>query len=314
MIRIILIITFVLSVDISYADVMCIAHRGYSAKYTENTMEAITHAWKAGASVVEIDVRMLKDGNIVLFHDEKIRKKYLTALTYEELQGLTPQSVPFLIDALAQLPKGRSLLLDLKTSSSGFIEKLLQVVLSSSVSAEKIWFQSKHIFVLEGIKKNMPQATCIYASRLKKVAGESPDAYELANELCKKGINGISSKGRKFINSSYIKAFKDKGLLFFVWTINKKGRLRHYLDLGVDGIITDNPERLSGLIKKWKGQILKRSVSSRMATLSQPTARKPQRNSVSLLSKHCRQSDGVSSKRIWRGKNVSEFRRVGVAR
>src|ERR1700731_2043021 len=45
------------------------AHRGHSTGAPENTLAALDAAWRAGATVAEIDVRMTRDGELVLLHD-----------------------------------------------------------------------------------------------------------------------------------------------------------------------------------------------------------------------------------------------------
>src|SRR6202521_1749845 len=45
------------------------AHRGHSTAAPENTLAALGAAWRAGATVAEIDVRMTRDGELVLLHD-----------------------------------------------------------------------------------------------------------------------------------------------------------------------------------------------------------------------------------------------------
>ena len=67
------------------------AHRGYSAKYPENTMLAFREAEKAGANGIELDVQLSKDGEVVVIHDEKVNrttngKGYVKDLTLKELQ------------------------------------------------------------------------------------------------------------------------------------------------------------------------------------------------------------------------------------
>ena len=49
-----------------------IAHRGYSVKYPENTLPAFEGAIEAGADMIELDIRISRDGHIVTIHDETI--------------------------------------------------------------------------------------------------------------------------------------------------------------------------------------------------------------------------------------------------
>ena len=69
------------------------AHRGYSGRYPENTMEAFRGAYEAGADGIELDVQLSKDGQIVIIHDETLDrtttgKGYVKDHTLAELKLL----------------------------------------------------------------------------------------------------------------------------------------------------------------------------------------------------------------------------------
>lgn len=90
------------------------AHRGDMGSGPENTMEALDGAVEKGAGGVEIDIRMTKDGRIVVFHDEDLRRVTLGALdgqrmekirelSWEELKSV---SLPFAGHLLTGFPQG----------------------------------------------------------------------------------------------------------------------------------------------------------------------------------------------------------------
>lgn len=69
------------------------AHRGYSAIAPENTQAALEAAWRAGASLAEIDVQLTRDGQVVLMHDRTVDRTttgrgFVKDLTMAELQSL----------------------------------------------------------------------------------------------------------------------------------------------------------------------------------------------------------------------------------
>lgn len=82
---------FALSASVPFicAGVECIAHRGFSAQFRENTIEAVQKAWDENADLVEVDVRLTKDKQVVLFHDESVSEKRISALNYDEVQRST---------------------------------------------------------------------------------------------------------------------------------------------------------------------------------------------------------------------------------
>lgn len=69
------------------------AHRGYSATAPENTLAALEAAWRAGASLAEIDVQLTRDFQVVLMHDRTVDRTttgrgFVKDLTVAELQSL----------------------------------------------------------------------------------------------------------------------------------------------------------------------------------------------------------------------------------
>ena len=53
---------------------LIVAHRGASYDAPENTLAAIHAAWAQGADLVEIDVRLTRDGEVILLHDETLAR------------------------------------------------------------------------------------------------------------------------------------------------------------------------------------------------------------------------------------------------
>ncbi|NLE12333.1 MAG: hypothetical protein GX628_01510 [Clostridiales bacterium] len=69
------------------------AHRGWCAKYPENTMEAIRAAGELGVDQIEVDIRVTRDGELVLIHDDTVDRTTngtgrVCDYTFEELRKL----------------------------------------------------------------------------------------------------------------------------------------------------------------------------------------------------------------------------------
>lgn len=99
---------------------LTVAHRGDPYHFRENTLPSLRSALLKGADVVEVDVRITRDGVPVLLHDPTLERLWghptpVTRLTSREVRELTGAGVPTLADALTELrghARGR-LLLDL---------------------------------------------------------------------------------------------------------------------------------------------------------------------------------------------------------
>jgi glycerophosphoryl diester phosphodiesterase len=69
------------------------AHRGFSARTPENTLVSLEEAWRAGATMAEIDVHLTGDGHVVLMHDHTVDRTttgrgFVKDLTLQEIQAL----------------------------------------------------------------------------------------------------------------------------------------------------------------------------------------------------------------------------------
>jgi len=223
----------------------CAAHRGFSAEFAENTVEAITTAWSAGVDIVEIDVHLLDDDTLIIFHNDKVAGKKLSSLSYSEMQKITPgYHVPTLAEALDTCPAGKTMLLDLKDNSGSFIKHFVKLIKSRDLSEISVIYQSRNLSVLSKLADKLDNPSLFYVTSLRRRWRPklTPNADKIAKKLAAKHITGISAKGRSFIDKKYVSAFQKRGLLFYVWTINSAERISYYRKLGVDGVITDCPD------------------------------------------------------------------------
>ena len=77
------------------------SHRGYHAQFTENTLEAFEAAVAMGVDGIETDVRLSRDGQLVLLHERVTPQGYLVKdLTHSELETYLGYAIPTLAQAL----------------------------------------------------------------------------------------------------------------------------------------------------------------------------------------------------------------------
>ena len=63
-----------------------VAHRGYSLKYRDNSLEAIREAIVRKYDGIELDVQLCTSGELVLFHDVYVDNHFISELTLDELK------------------------------------------------------------------------------------------------------------------------------------------------------------------------------------------------------------------------------------
>ncbi|MFQ5706756.1 MAG: glycerophosphodiester phosphodiesterase [bacterium] len=127
------------------------AHRGSSTIWPENTLLAFNNADKAGATGFETDLRLSKDGQIVLSHDDTLTRlghpdKSVSKLTVEEISRIEIASPDRLgrdtmipLEMLLRAYPGKDYIFDCKTSEKALFEKLSQL-LSTLQFHDRIWF------------------------------------------------------------------------------------------------------------------------------------------------------------------------------
>ena len=224
------------------AAVELIAHRAIVDDHVENTIEAIAASWQAGAKSIELDVRVSLDGVAYLFHDADIDGVDLESLTFAQIQQLVRHhDIPILEDVLKiKHPTGRYLL-DVKEDTVSRLAPIVDAVQRSEFSSSQLTFKSYRPAVLANLKDAFPNSRYFYLHKLKRRAPffVAPSARRIAMRVAALGVDGVSLKGRRFIDAKYVSAFQNRGLQVLVWTINDPDRARFYADAGVDGIVTD---------------------------------------------------------------------------
>ena len=100
-----------------------IAHRGYSLKYKDNSIEAIREAIHRDYDGVEIDVQLCGSGELVLYHDIYIEGEYISDLNIGRVREL---GICTLQDVYEQIPEIRQvlLILDIKGSDLNIVKSL----------------------------------------------------------------------------------------------------------------------------------------------------------------------------------------------
>jgi glycerophosphoryl diester phosphodiesterase len=125
---------------------LVIAHRGYSARYTENTFTAYQAAISAGVDLVESDARLSKDGVVWSCHDATLErltgdKRAIANLTSAELAGIAlpgNERLVMLRDVLAQVAPERKVLIDVKTVGFDLIDAIIRDV-TETRAQDRVW-------------------------------------------------------------------------------------------------------------------------------------------------------------------------------
>jgi glycerophosphoryl diester phosphodiesterase len=215
---------------------LIIAHRGFSGKFLENSRHAVRAALDLGADMVEIDVHETRDGQIVVFHDYNLRRIFGRRARIRDLGAAElPREIPKLSEIL-QMCRGRArVLIEIKRASP---EKIAQILRETGMERDAVVF-SLSLSRMRAFAKAAPNV-----ERFGIVARHFSARFREWKRL---GVSGIGA-GRRVVNARSVRKMRGANMKIFVWTVNSEREMRRILALGVDGIITDWPDRLKKLI------------------------------------------------------------------
>jgi len=215
-----------------------IAHRGAPAYEPENTLRAVRHALNLGAPAIEVDVRRVKDRELVIMHDETVSRTTdgtgrVADLSLEELRQLDAglgERVPTLRE-IASAVRDRALLV-IEIKERGLWRDALDVV-SKSGDPQRTLFVS---FLADEIKDLMTSRPEMRAGIL--FHGFSESAIGKAAEAGA-SVAGFRHDG---LTEHLVDTAHRSNLEVLAWTIDDPGRARQVAALGVDYIASNAPD------------------------------------------------------------------------
>ena len=228
------------------------AHRGYSGKYPENTMQAFRAAFAAGADGIELDVQLSRDGQLVIIHDETLDrtttgKGYVKDYTLSELKQLdaSGQQIPD-FEEYCKWVKDTSLVtnVELKTSIVYYEEieeKTAEMVKAFHLEDRVIFSSFNHLSVVR-MKQLLPE--CPVGALVEH------DDLQNAGYYCSKfGFEYYHPDGSLFTKENADNC-REHGVGVNVWTVNDLKMFENMADWGVDGVITNYPKVLAELMHR----------------------------------------------------------------
>lgn len=221
-----------------------IGHRGAMGHETENTISSIKKALDLDVDMIEIDVFVIKSGEVVVFHDEVLDsltnvKGKIEDYTWEDLKKVVVKGnhkIPLLEEVITTINKKTPLNIELKGSKTA---KPVFDILTTYY--EKGWTRADFnisSFLWEELENYRQLDATISIGILTE---ENPiDAVTIAEKLKAQSIN----PWYKTLTSENIKLIHRKGFKIYTYTVNEPDTIKQLIRLGVDGIFCNYPERL----------------------------------------------------------------------
>jgi len=246
---------------------LVIAHQGGDGVWPGNTLFAFQHAADLGVDVIETDLRMSKDGVLMITHDDHVErisdgKGKIVDLTYADLtqldaayywspdggktypyrgQGITYTSLE---DVFKALPNMR-FNIDMKQTEPTIYGQFCDLIRKYNMQ-DKVLAASFHHENNVAFRQTCPEVTSsadevetrnfviLNFAFLGRLSSPEYKAFQVPVEQ-----GGIPVVTRPFVNAAH-----ERSLRVDVWTIDDPAEMRRLIDLGVDGIISDRPDLL----------------------------------------------------------------------
>lgn len=241
-----------------------IAHRGASAYYPENTMSAFKGALAMDAEMIEFDVMASKDGVPIVFHDAMLDahtngRGLVKNFTLSELKKLDAgvwfdaefigEEIPTLEEVLEFASGQIALNIEIKTEAvtdelkDGIEKKCLKLVKDYGME-NYVLFSSFDYRAVEHLKKLNPRISVALLYNLWRSNQRLPS--KLVDHYKADAFNCNFRQLRK----KWLVDLNEHNIPHFIYTVNRKRKMKALFDSGVTGIFTNRPDVLNKVIKK----------------------------------------------------------------
>ncbi len=250
---------------------LVVAHRGGSGLWPENTLLAFRESAALGADALEMDVHSTRDDVLVALHDDSVDRTTngegaIRHLTLAEAQALDAgyqwtaddgasypyrgegAQVPTLEEVFQALPEQR-LNIEIKQRDPPITEPLCRlirehdmenwVLIASFDPGTMTDFRNECPGVATSataseIRSFLTMYTVLLGNLYRGVA----EAFEVPPRL----------RDMAIVTPDFVERSHNHNIRVLVWTVNEEDEMKRFLDLGVDGILTDYPDRLMSLV------------------------------------------------------------------
>ena len=217
-----------------------IGHRGAGGHAPENTLAAIERGITLHAHLIEFDVRATSDGQLVLLHDPTLDRTTdghgaIATQLWNDVKQLTGDGghpLPLLANALRTASGHIGVMIEIKTE--GTARQVCRTVQEVRFSGSVIYASFLHDELL-AIRRENHQAQTMALIEAMPV---NRTAFATDAQATHVGV------AFETLTPSFLKSLHDRSLQVFVYTVNEPADIQIAKAMGVDGIISDYPERL----------------------------------------------------------------------
>jgi glycerophosphoryl diester phosphodiesterase len=237
-----------------------IAHRGASGHAPENTMTAFRRAVELGASFIETDLQITRDARVVAIHDFTLDRTtsgngQVHLLSLDQIRALDAgawfgdhgagsfagERVPTLTEIL-DFAKEHDVIfyLEIKFGPAWGVEHAVVAALRDQNASARVVILSFDPSALDTVHR-------LDSTMMTGFLCEHP-TNDLVERTVRAGARQLVARG-DLITPAVVEKAHHAGLQVVAWTINEVDQMRRLIAAGVDGIITDFPDRLLNVLR-----------------------------------------------------------------
>ena len=250
--------------NISTNEFMIIGHRGARAYAPENTVPSFEKGIKCKADMIEFDIRLTKDGHIVVMHDATVDRTtngtgLVSQLTLKQIKDLdagiwfSPKfkgtKIPTLEEAIAVIKGKAKFAIEIKKelhSNEAIEKKLIEEILKNNILEDTVVI-SFNFSSLKRVKEIEPQLQIGF------LLSQNDDFEQGLKEILRIKGEAIHPPDYSLLNAHLVAHLVSeahrKGILVRLGNPNNKEEMNKLIKMGVDGISTDFPDILRTLIE-----------------------------------------------------------------
>jgi glycerophosphoryl diester phosphodiesterase len=253
------------------------AHRGGGGLYPEHTLEAFKFSTDLGVDVLELDIQATSDGKLVVLHDSTVNRTtdgsgQIGEMTLAQLKKLDAgyffstdngQTFPFrgknitvpTLEEVFEAVPDKKFNIEPKQDELSIIKPLCEL-LRERQATEKVILGSFQQEVLDKFRLTCPEVATSASpwEAMKFLAYQKIGLAENYSPPMQALQIPRSLFGWQALTKDFVEAAHKMNLEIHVWTINETVDMQELIDLEVDGIMTDYPDKLLDLIKDKKAK------------------------------------------------------------
>lgn len=218
----------------------CVAHRGYSSMYLENSIQAFREAINVGAGGIELDLQHTKDGHSLVLHDETLER------TGKSKDGFVCKvSTPVQFQTLHEIKKNCQLLNGENITTLAELFVLLQddptrmfIELKDQASKESLDLFRKYRKKIAVISLDLRYLNHV----MQQLGSRVHIPYFYISKAAVPLADKFSGLGSNTISDQQIKDLKARNKMINIWTVNDEDHIRQLFARGVNYITTDEAE------------------------------------------------------------------------